>query len=273
MPRDTEMQMVELLHGAAPTFDVAAIHARACEILGEVTLVGGSSSSESILFAHPAHVMHVSDGRIPAQTALLKSDKPFDSDAYVEERQQSWSCPAVEELLGGCGSVSMLTEMMCRTLEPQDRAMLFHGVLQAVVEVSKPMALVFLHSQQVVSAADYLDDCGEEPICRRGSINVRFFTVSDTDGDMIMDTRGLYELGLHDLQCHFRNLEPDEVSRKLRNVGAYLVENGPVIKSGETVNGIDEDEKWSCRFEQSLLEPKREILDLDPGKKHAAGNR
>jgi hypothetical protein len=67
---------------------------------------------------------------------------------------------------------------------------------------------------------------------------------------MIMDTRGMHELGLHDLQCHYRNLDPNEVAGKLRDTAAYLVENGPVIKSGETVEGLSPDEKMALPVER-----------------------
>jgi hypothetical protein len=117
---------------------------------------------------------------------------------------------------------------MARTLEPADRIEVFHGALRAMIETTAPIALVFKHSQQIVSAQAYLDACGEAPIFRPGSINVRFFNVSESDGDMLMDVRGLTELGLHDLQC---------------------------------------------QFEESLVGPERELLDLNPGGVNAAGNR
>jgi hypothetical protein len=121
--------------------------------------------------------------------------------------------------------------MMARALSPEDRVALFHGVLRAMIDVTSPDALVFKHSQQVVAPADYLAACSEDPIVRPGSINVRFFNISNSDGDMLMDTRGLTEIGLHDLQCHFRDLEPDDVSRVLYNTALYIFEKGPVIES------------------------------------------
>jgi hypothetical protein len=104
-------------------------------------------------------------------------------------------------------------------------------------------------------------------------LNVRFFNISNSPGEMIMDTRGLHELGLHDLQCHFRELEPNGVSRVLYNTALYIFEHGAVIESGHTVAGIDPDSRWKCQFENSLLAPEREILDLNPGPPHAAGGR
>jgi hypothetical protein len=63
------------------------------------------------------------------------------------------------------------------------------------------------------------------------------------------------------------------VSRVLYNLAFYLFEKGPVVESGHTVAGIGPDAKWHCQFENSLLEPKRQILDLNPGEPYAAGRR
>jgi len=164
--------------------------------------------------------------------------------------------------------------MMAQSLPPADRVMLFHGLLQAFVELTNPHAIVFKHSQQVVAPETYLVSCDEPPIQRHGAVNVRFFRVSNSDtDDMVMDTRGLDEIGLHDLQCHFRELDPNDVSAVLYNTAFYIVENGPVIESGHTIPGTGPDSKWRCRFENSLLDPQRELLDLNPGPPYAAGHR
>jgi len=274
MPKATQTQVVELLHGSAPDFDAADILRRAREILPNVELRDGQADGKDVLmFWHPMHVTHIKDGTLQAQTTVMPRYKAFDRGDYTEELQQSWGCPNAAELIRDMKAVSMVTELFAHWLEPQERAMLFHGVLQALVEITRPTALAFVHSQQIVSTAQYLEDCEHEPIYRNGSLNVRFFRIEDSGGEMIMDTRGLYELGLHDLQCHYRGLDPNEVSRKLRDVAGYIVQNGPIIKSGETVPGVPESEKWRCQFENSILEPKRELLDLNPGKKFAAGRR
>jgi hypothetical protein len=268
------MQITELHFRRTPTCDYAALKARVQEILGsDLESPDPREADKAFLIFHRDHPVKYADGEVPAQTAILATDKPLQLEAYRQDIQQSWRCRGAEELLRGCQEARLVTEMMARPLPPQDRVVLFHGVLRAMIEVTVPDALVFKHSQQVVAPADYLAECGEDPIFRPGSLNVRFFNISNSDGDMIRDTRGLAEIGVHDLQCHFRGLDPKEVARILFNTAVYIFEKGAVIESGHTVAGIEPDSKWRCQFENSLLEPKREVLDLNPGQPHAAGKR
>lgn len=268
------MQMVELHFRRKPKCDYAAVQARVQEILeSEVDCPDPESADKAFLIFHKNHPVQYTDGKAPAQTAILAAGEPPKVEAYQQEIQQSWGCPRAEELLRSCKETRMVMELMARPLPPPVRARLFHGVLQATIETTEPDALVFKHAQQVVDPAEYLSACDLDPILRPGSLNVRFFNISNSDGDKVMDTRGLTELGLHDLQCHFRGLDPDDVARVLFNTAVYVFEKGPVIESGQTVAGIEPDSKWRCQFEDSLLEPKREVLDLNPGKPYAAGGR
>jgi hypothetical protein len=266
------MQIVELHFRRTPTCDYAAVKSRAEEIL-QSELDCPNPADKAVLMFHKGHAVKYKEGEVPAQTAILAADQPANFEGYREAIQQSWRCPNAEELLRACKETRLVTEMMARFLSPGDRVLLFHGVLRAVIEVAEPDALVFKHSQQVVRPQDYLAACDQDPILRPGSLNVRLFMISNTDGDMLMDTRGLTEIGLHDLQCHFRKLDPKSVANVLFNTAAYIFERGPVIQSGQTVAGIASGSKWRCQFEDSLLEPKRQVLDLNPGKPHAAGNR
>jgi hypothetical protein len=266
------MQITELHFQRPFAFDFNVVKTKVRQILpSEVDFSEGSENC--FLIVHNDYPVNYSDGQVPAQTAILPTDQPPQLESYQNEIQQSWRCRNAEALLGGCQTTLFVTEMLAQLLPPLDRLSLFHGVLRAMVEVTIPNAMVFKHSQQVIEPTDYLKTCSKVPILRSGSINVRFFKISNSEGDMIMDTRGLAEIGLHDLQCHFRKLNPTDVARVLFNTGVYIAENGPVIKSGETVEGIEQSSKWRCQFENSLLEPKREVLDLDPGEPYAAGNR
>lgn len=268
------MQIVELHFAAEPKCDYFAIKTRAETLLDEqLDAPDAGSAKDAFLFFHKEHPVQLKDAVIAPQTALLLASKPINIDGYADDIQQSWGYRDCEPVLSTSKHTILVTEMMSRTLPAHDRVHLFHGVLQAVIELTKPIALVFKHTQQVVQPQAYLDRVDDAPIFRPGSLNVRFFNISNSSGDMLMDTRGLSEMGLHDLQCHFRDLDPNEVSALLFNTAVYIFESGPVIESGNTVAGIGEGSKWLCQFENALVPPEREVLDLNPGPPYAAGGR
>ncbi|MEM7243952.1 MAG: DUF4261 domain-containing protein [Acidobacteriota bacterium] len=266
------LQMVELhFAGAAPDLD--AVPERLRELLRvEPEAIEVDETDRSLLLYHRSHPVD-SQGRMPAQTAILSAEGASNPERYAAELQQSWACPDAETRLKASTHTCLLTEMLSAVLPTAVRLELFHAALQSLVEITSPIALVFKHSQQVLDPAVYLAACAEPPARRPGVVNVRFFRVENADGTLIMDTRGLEEIGLHDLQCRFRGLEPDAVSRVLFSTAIYIVENGPVIESGHSIQGLTEDSRWRCQFEEALLDPPRTLLDLHPGDEHAAASQ
>lgn len=270
------MQMAELLYQAPPNLDREAIRNRAEALLGSgIESPNTKPDAKLCHFFHTKHTMRFKDGKeMPAQTALMGSGKETDPANYAQIIEQSWRCSDAAERVSQAAHSQLITEFMSQGLAPKDRAFLFHGVVQAAIELTEPIAIAFTHSGQIISPEDYLAECDKKPILRPGALNVRFYNISNSDSnDMIMDTRGMEELGLHDLQCHFRNLEVNDVARVLYNTAIYIFENGPVIESGQTVEGVELGSHWACQFEESLLKPKREVLDVNPGAPYAAGNR
>ena len=80
-----------------------------------------------------------------------------------------------------------------------------------------------------------------------------------------MDTLGLHVFGLPDLQCHFRGREPGEIAGLLYATATYVFDEGDVIADGNTISGLDPNERYVCRREPSLLEPSRPVIDVDLG--------
>ena len=94
---------------------------------------------------------------------------------------------------------------------------------------------------------------------------------------MIVDTLGLYAVGLPDIQYHFHGLDPNKVVNHAYTVASYIFENDAPIKSGETIDGIseigiDRGVRWKCQYEMGLIQPSREVMDICPGE-YASGTR
>jgi Domain of unknown function (DUF4261) len=216
------------------------------------------------------------DGSIPAQLALLPAgQKAQRTDATTQALQQSWAFPAAAQVHEECSQVLLLTNMMSSPLSHQVRRKIIANGLLALLETTRVDLICWTPTQQMLAPADIVERYSDprelaNPVY--GFLNVRFFRISNSNGEILMDTLGLNALGLTDFQVHYRDLEPDPVARLLYNLGAYAFEKGDVIEDGHTVEGVDKS-RWKCRRENSLLDPQREVLDIDPGQPFAAGNR
>lgn len=266
-------QLVELHFEEQVEFRFSAFHTMVQELLNEeVGLPEKDPPPGQFLLVHQNHPVQYLYSEVFPQTRLSFFHQPTEPQAYEQEIKQSWHTEQPAQLLQGCLGHCVVSEHLATNQFPIKRTRLFHATLHAACALIQPKALVFRHSQQVISPVEYLGAWEQVPIYRPGSLNVRFYQVSEDGQEMLMDTRGLDEIGLPDLQCHFRELEPKEVGKTLRNIAYYMFEHGPIIQSGDSV-GSTSGERWTCRRETSLMKPARDLLDLNPGQPYAAGKR
>jgi hypothetical protein len=90
--------------------------------------------------------------------------------------------------------------------------------------------------------------------------NVRMF--NDGRGNLIFDTKGLEQVDLrdHEVVIAGGKCDADEIALFLRNIAAYVIANGQVIKDGDTVEGPG-GKKWKCQYnEESTLPGPREVI-------------
>jgi hypothetical protein len=236
----------------------------------------GKEDSSLLSFIHPDHPVRFREGELPAQTFVSPTDKPFEvTEALEAAAEQSWGFPGAREALARCRGVLMVTDLMSSTLEYRERLALFQNVLAGVLEVVPALAVHWQPSQKLVEPGRFLDAHreGGAALFFAGAVNVRLFNISNEPGDMLMDTMGLARLGLPDLQCHFRGLDPNQVARVLYDTSYYVFGQGDVIADGHTVAGASPESRWLCRHESALVGPERMVLDLNPGQLFAAGNR
>jgi hypothetical protein len=236
----------------------------------------GKLDSDALAFFHPDQITELADGKVPVQTLIAVADQGPDMEKLQPAIEQSWGFSEAAAQVKRCTTSILVTDLMARFLEYKTRLALFQKVLTSILEVVKCRAIHWQPAQQIVDPIRYLQTVAPEkyPELQAGGLNVRFYRISNSDeGDMLMDTLGLAALGLPDLQCHFKNLDVQAVARMLYNTGLYLFQNGDVIEDGHTVAGIKPTDKWLCQHEDSLLEPERVVLDINPGHPYASGNR
>lgn len=221
---------------------------------------------ESETFSTLHHRQAFERGAPPEWT--LGEPAPIEADALASLLEQSWWWREAEATASRCTHARRLADHLFVTLDHRRRIGLFQQVLAGAVQSLPCRALAWWPSQQLIAPDDFLKtmraDGFESPA--PGALNVRLFRIPDPEGDAhLMDTLGLGALGLLDLQCRFRGLDPHEVSHVLQATGIYLWQHGPVIRSGNSVQGLRTTDRWRCTARRSMAEPERELLDLDPG--------
>ncbi|GGN91009.1 DUF4261 domain-containing protein [Saccharibacillus kuerlensis] len=235
------------------------------------------TETDMLHFFHLNYPVKFADGEMPAQTSLIPT-KNRPASEYETAIQQAWHWPEAGAVVEECQYSVRLIDMMASGLLPQERLRLITGALRAMLETAPCDAVYFRESDKLLEPGDYLTAIEAGGILY-GAMNVRFFNVQNTDTDMgskrsemLMDTVGLAALGVPDVQCHFYDLEPNEVAGQLTNLGYYLFDCGDVIKDGETF-GPTENVRWRCEHQYALAAPHRIVLDVDPGQPHYAGRQ
>lgn len=267
-----DLMLLEGVYADPPVIDAAAWQRSLADALGTVTVIG----DDPLLLNLDDHVVDYSDrAGVPAQVTVLTTDRAFDPDdpALAAQVQQSWDWPEADEALARGRHTAVAGEMLARGLRPSARLRLFRALAITLIETTGPLAVRVMGAGCVLEPQRWLTMLRSGDDRLRGLFNVRFFSIADSAGDAVMDTLGLGQLGVPDLQCHFRGLPPGEVAAVLHSTAAYLVEHGDVVQDGHTVPGVTPISRWTAQHEDSLVEPTRMVLDLCPEPPHAAGGR
>lgn len=209
---------------------------------------------------------------VPAQLLLVSAAStemnrdPEKTAAKLEESlSQTWDWDDAAEAVHNAPHAFLVSDFLASGLEPRQRIAIFTAALTAAIRHIPCMALHFPTSQCLVKPEAYREGAlgGEEGYPLLGLVNVRFFTVEDTEDEIVMDTLGLDAFGLPDAQCHCAGVEPGDLAGWLYSLAAYIADTDREINDGDTVDGFGEM-TLAMHYEESLVLPRRVVLDLQP---------
>lgn len=229
-------------------------------------------------FAAKKYTAEFKDAKLPPQLMIMGGNE-FDASTIKEiERSQMWNCENSEEILKPCKYQVLATDMMAAALYYKERAELDMDFLEAMVELFPQCKAVYFQNSGKLFTADMIRN---HTIPREGrfiyfAVNIRFFNIQGTD-DCMVDSLGMNTLFMPDLQYHFHGMEPNWVVNHAYNVLSYMFDNENPIGSGEPIDGIvdgvmSRDVMWQCQYEESLIQPVREVIDICMNE-YAAGQR
>ncbi len=235
--------------------------------------------SELIAFAPQEYFIENNGKSIPPLLSVFQCTASGNDDIDDLTRSQMWDCPEREEILDKCRFRITACDMMggMMNTDYKRRAEMLVKFTDALLEMfPQCRAVYFKSSGKLLTPDNFADKSIPEKyrfVCH--AVNVRFFNIQNTE-DMMVDTLGMGILGLPDLQYHFHGLEPNDVVLHAKNVLAYIYDNDCPIESGHTIDGVKDAsgkcEKWRCQFENSLIQPVREVIDIEAGE-YASGQR
>ncbi|MDR1912048.1 MAG: DUF4261 domain-containing protein [Helicobacteraceae bacterium] len=190
-------------------------------------------------------------------------------------RSQFWEVKNGAAVLDSLPFSVIISDFMAAGLDPITRSGVLADWLDIALDLYPECEAIFFQPSAKLLLADQwrenpYNDRGA-PRFLYGGMNIRNFRIDGTN-DRLVDTLGLFAFGLADIQYHFRALDLNEIVGHAFNTAIYQFENGEPIESGHTIEGVSEGEKWRCQYENALIQPAREVLDVAAGK-YAAGKR
>lgn len=248
--------------------------------LGKVEAFGDQNKEKGFFsFAAWDYQSEFSDAKVPVQLSIMGCE-PFQADRIDEmKRSQMWNCQEDRDrILSECKYAVTCVDMLGGGLKAQIRANMLMDYLEALVELYPACEAVYSLNSGKLILADTIRSGEVKGLDRfiQYCVNARFFNINGTN-DHVVDTLGLSLLYIEDLQYHFHDMDPNWVVGHAYSMASYILSNDCPIKNGDTIDGIADgrivpDIQWKCCFEDSLIGPKRPVLDVCMGE-YAAGER
>lgn len=180
---------------------------------------------------------------------------------------QSWRWPEADAALERCRFTVSIVQLVGRGRPVGDRLRAFKAVLSAAVTLARPLATWWPGSQQALPPGALVS----HPLT--GVVNVRTFRSVDDPNVTVTDTLGMHVMGLPDLQCQSRHLDPERLSDLLLRLAEYVLDEGVAVPVGQRVPGIAPDQVFTIGRGGATVPPLRAVLDLDPGPPYAIARR
>lgn len=230
-------------------------------------------------FAAKKYLAQFKDAALPPQL-MITSCSPFDStgiDGF--QKSQMWNCrDDKERIFDQCRHQVFATDMLSATLSAKDRAEMDMDFMEALMELYPQCEAVYFNTSGKLFLAENIRNhqIPREDRFIHFAVNARFFNIQNS-GAMLVDTVGMSTLFLPDLQYHFHDMDPNWIVNHAYNIASYIFDNNNPIKGGDHIDGIvngqfDQDVQWKCHYEEALIQPVREVIDICMGE-FAAGGR
>lgn len=227
--------MTELCFAASPRLDAERILAAVQRVRPDAELVPESDDVGVVIAYRDLRNMYPD-----ARSAMLLN---------------AITAPVASSRFPDLGYAVLVADLLGQDVPPEVRVQAYQAALAAVVDAAGPLATWWPASQQALPP----DQAVADPL--RGLVNVRLHDLGEV---AVMDTLGLYALGLPDLQCRFRYLDRSLMGDLLRRAARFQFGGGR-YRPDAPMRGFTPDQRWPVRPDEPFLGPDRPVLTIDPG--------
>jgi hypothetical protein len=172
---------------------------------------------------------------------------------------QCWAWPDASATLVRCRYQITISQPLGRGRDCAERVQALRATVDTAIALARPLATWWPASQQALPPGALVT----HPLT--GVVNIRLFRSMSDPEVTLTDTLGLYTLGLPDVQCQSRNLDPHRLSDLLFELAEYLCKHGDVLRPGSPVPGLTTDQQFVPSRQPAMVPPHRMVIDLDPG--------
>ncbi len=288
MENKIEIMMIQLLFKNKPESPTTEQFRNALEKrfgdLGDVPYAetAKESSGDMFMFPLPGHKVILQDkpDGVPVMAAFLASDSGSGIELDEMKRSQLWDVPDAGKLIDECKYTVLVNTMLGAALPYKEQAEIMLSQVEAALECYPECIGIYAPQSGKLITPEMFEEQKKFSLAARFIhlfMNVRFFNVSDAD-EMVIDSLGFFVFGGADVQVHFKGLDPNCVVNYVYNIASLQFDNDFPIKSGDTIDSIDESGKiqmepqWTVQYENALIDPERTVLDINCGE-YAGGSR
>ena len=225
---------------------------------------------------HPKKYDHA---RYDSHPYLMMSPCTAMDDFKIDEftKAQIRDCNNKEEILENAKYHIIAADSFTSDMNYKKRAEMLMEYVEGLVELfPECIGVLFQPSGKMFSR----DQIANNSISKEDKfvyfvVNARCFYINEDEA--VIDTMGLGILGLPDIQYHFGGIDPAEIAYHAYIIASFIYNNNNPVNENDSVDGIkngefDPDTEWKCRYEESLIQPVRTVIDINTGE-YARGVR
>lgn len=226
-------------------------------------------TEEATTFHVKKYVSYTHEGVKPTQIVLGKAE-PFSIDDLSDiERTQFWNVKNSEEELSKITHKVLVSDFFT-SLDYKEKAELIMDFVESMLEIFNECKFVYFPASGALNHASKMlvHDYPTKDRFVHFAVNVRTFNLETNQDRHIVDSLGMFALGLPEVQYYYKDYDLNEIVRHAFVILEFIFSDRDAIIDGDYVSTIEytDETKWQCKLVEALVPPHRMVLNINTEK-------